>query len=127
MPKPHDVFDDPGSFWSFLTVARDSDFEGQHFDRKEAGRCNPGTAPLSIARCRGPDRDQGVYLRLRQREYRGRAVVLGMANGGVAGINHLSEPQLNSLTDFGTLLVNQSAEARFYDWLTPPGQRTGCC
>jgi hypothetical protein len=46
MPTPREVFDDPNRFWSFLTVAKDSDFECQHFDRKEAGRCNPG-APLS--------------------------------------------------------------------------------
>ena len=117
MPKPHDVFDDPGSFWSFLTVARDSDFEGQHFDRKEAGRCNPGTAPLSNSQV------QKVQTVIKEcisafanGSIEGGLLVLGItSNGAVAGINHLSEPQLNSLTDFGTLLVNQSAEARFYD------------
>ena len=35
---PRQVFDDPQSSWAFLTSPRDDDFEGQHFDRKEAGR-----------------------------------------------------------------------------------------
>lgn len=42
---PRQVFDDPQSswaLWAFLTSPRDDDFEGQHFDRKEAGRL-PGS------------------------------------------------------------------------------------
>ena len=37
-PSPRRVFDDPPSAWSFLTQPNDDEFEGQHFDRKEAGR-----------------------------------------------------------------------------------------
>jgi predicted HTH transcriptional regulator len=117
MPKPRDVFDDPSRFWSFLTVARDSDFEGQHFDRKEAGRCNPGATTLSSGQVQ---KIQAVVKEcvsaFANRSVEGGLLVLGIAcNGAVTGINHLTEPQLNSLSDFGTLLVNQSAEACFHD------------
>jgi hypothetical protein len=38
MPNPREVFEHPENHWSFLTAKTDADFEGQHFDRKEAGR-----------------------------------------------------------------------------------------
>jgi hypothetical protein len=38
VPKPKQVCNDPGAYWDFITVAADATFEGQHFDRKEAGR-----------------------------------------------------------------------------------------
>ncbi len=38
MPEPKEVFDNPEKYWQFLTVSNDSKFEGQHFERKEAGR-----------------------------------------------------------------------------------------
>jgi hypothetical protein len=37
-PKPKQVCNDPDAYWDFITVAADAIFEGQHFDRKEAGR-----------------------------------------------------------------------------------------
>lgn len=40
MYKAKDVFDNPSEYWDFLTLDSDSQFEGQHFDRKEAGRLN---------------------------------------------------------------------------------------
>ncbi len=123
MPKPREVFDDPNRFWSFLTVAKDSDFESQHFDRKEAGRCNPATPTLSNSQVQ---KVQAVVKEcvaaFANGSVEGGLLVLGIAsNGAIAGINHLTEPQLNSLTDFGTLLVNQSAEARFHDYADASG------
>ena len=38
IPSPKQVFDDPTEHWAFLTQSSDDDFEGQYFDRKEAGR-----------------------------------------------------------------------------------------
>ena len=44
-PKPKQVYDNPDAYWDFVTVTTDVDFEGQYFDRKEAGRPEPdGTA-----------------------------------------------------------------------------------
>ena len=37
-PSPREIFDDPSPHWAFVTQPTDDDFEGQHFDRKEAGR-----------------------------------------------------------------------------------------
>lgn len=37
-PNPRNVFDDPASHWAFLTKPKDDEIEGQHFDRKEAGK-----------------------------------------------------------------------------------------
>ena len=45
-PSPRLVFDDPQSAWSFLIQPNDDTFEGQHFDRKEAGRMQGGV-PLT--------------------------------------------------------------------------------
>jgi hypothetical protein len=37
-PLPRQVFDDPSSYWTFLTPDSDDKFEGQHFDRKVTGQ-----------------------------------------------------------------------------------------
>ena len=44
-PEPKQVSDDPDAYWAFVTVATDTTFEGQHFDRKEAGR-TPSTESI---------------------------------------------------------------------------------
>src|SRR5271154_5580532 len=41
IPKPHVVFDDPDAPFDFLILSSDVDFEGQHFERKGAGRARP--------------------------------------------------------------------------------------
>ena len=41
MPKPIEIYDNPGAYWHLITTAKDVDFEDQHFDRKEAGRPDP--------------------------------------------------------------------------------------
>jgi|SRR5579872_3664014 len=38
MPKPIEVYENPGAYWRPITTKQDSDFEDQHFDRNEAGR-----------------------------------------------------------------------------------------
>ena len=35
MPNPKEVFENYQQHWNFITTNSDSDFEGQHFDRKE--------------------------------------------------------------------------------------------
>lgn len=42
MPSPKEVFDNPHLFWEFLKSGSDSEFEGQHFDRKVAGVLDDG-------------------------------------------------------------------------------------
>jgi hypothetical protein len=46
-PQPRQVYDAPDAHWSFMTQATDDGFEGQHFDRKEAGLPGTGGGPPS--------------------------------------------------------------------------------
>jgi len=41
VPKPIEIYENPGAYWHLITTAQDIDFEDQHFDRKEAGRPDP--------------------------------------------------------------------------------------
>jgi hypothetical protein len=60
IPEPKQVFDDADAHWAFVTAAEDAGFEGQCFDRKEAGRPEAdGSAPnakLAAARGSSPRR-----------------------------------------------------------------------
>lgn len=114
-PQPREVFDAPSNYWSFLTTPSDNDFEGQHFDRKQAGLIDPtGTTTASQV--------QNVVKEIKttisafsNSNVEGGLLVIGIAsNGSVKGIKHLTEPQLNSVTNFNVLLSNQSAESRLW-------------
>src|SRR5215217_1692129 len=100
-PSPRDVFDDPSRHWTFLTQGSDDDFEGQHFDRKEAGQ-----AGISVTALRNQHRDvrdeiKATISAFTNRNIEGGLLVLGIASDGtVSGLDHLSEEQKNSLTDF---------------------------
>ena len=48
-PNPRHVYDDPQTHWAYLTQPSDNGFEGQHFDRKEAGRPQSGGTLSSSA------------------------------------------------------------------------------
>jgi len=53
---------------------------------------------------------------------------LGVADDGtVKGINHLTEQQINSITDFDTLLHHQVAEAKFHDCTDETGNDNRVC
>jgi hypothetical protein len=41
MLAPREVFENPRHYWSFLTRPKDDEVEGQHFDRKQAGKLSP--------------------------------------------------------------------------------------
>src|SRR5690348_8026862 len=98
MPKPLDVYENPNAYWTLITAKTDSDFEDQHFDRKEAGRLNPsgslpsGTigeviehAKATISAFANTNRDGGL-------------LVLGVSKiGEVRGLSHLSDGHRNSL------------------------------
>ncbi|MFN8625186.1 MAG: Piwi domain-containing protein [Candidatus Binatia bacterium] len=127
-PKPRQVFDDPSSHWAFLTQRSDSDFEGQHFDRKEAGQSSATGNTL-----RSQLRDVREEIRetisaFANANVEGGLLVVGIASdGSVKGIDHLSEEQRNSLTDFATLLHHQAAEARFHPCTDDLGSAKTIC
>ena len=104
-PSPRRVFDDPQSAWSFLTRPKDDEFEGQHFDRKEAGR-PVGGAPVSRSALDGvKELVVKTVSAFANSNVEGGLLVLGISSTGeVAGIDHLGEDQRNSITNLNTLL-----------------------
>ena len=107
MPTPREVYDNPNAHWSFITSLDDGDFEGQHFDRKEAGRRGShdgvkGLITKTVSAFANKNREGGL-------------LVLGVAsNGSVKGINHIPDNQRNPLTSIDQLLTNQNAECKFH-------------
>ncbi|MBV9279694.1 MAG: ATP-binding protein, partial [Chloroflexi bacterium] len=111
MPHPKDVFNNPVKYWDFLTASDDARFEGQHFDRKEAGRVGShghvSKGDLSqltedirecISAFANINRDGGL-------------VVVGITQEGeVKGTKHLTDEQRNQITNFNNLLCHQAAQ-----------------
>ena len=127
-PSPREVYDDPVRHWAFLTQPSDDHFEGQHFERKEAGQ------RTSDAKRRGNQLKQlregltATISAFANSNVEGGLLVIGIAsNGDVEGINHLTEQQKNSLTNIETLLNHQAAEAKFHECLDGGGQGNAIC
>lgn len=128
MPNPKEVFEHPDRFWGFLTASTDSEFEGQHFDRKEAGRQNldggVGRSQLSNL----IDEVTETVSAFANKNREGGLLVLGISSDGkIKGIKHLSETQLNSATNFGNLLVHQCAVAKIVDCQDDKGDANKIC
>lgn len=83
MPSPREVFDDPSRHWAFLTQGSDSDFEGQHFDRKEAGQTDADATTLR-KQLRNVRRDEitKTISAFANRNVEGGLLVLGIASDG---------------------------------------------
>ena len=127
-PSPRQVFDDPSNYWAFFTQDSDDKFEGQHFDRKEAGQAEVDILTLK-------KQLQGVRDKLKQtisafanKNIEGGLLVLGIASDGtVNGVDHLSEDQRNSLTDFAKFLHDQAAEAKLHQCKAASGNPKTIC
>lgn len=98
MPAPDykSVFADPASHVHFITVADDGAFEGQHFDRKQALR------PDASGRLSKGEIDKvKEFIETTMSAFAnadGGLLVLGVTSSGdVAGLDHLTENQINSL------------------------------
>jgi len=114
-PSPRQVFDDPSSHWTFLTQGSDNDFEGQHFDRKEAGQAGVSVTALKKQLQDVRKEITQTLSAFANKNIEGGLLVLGVASDGtVSGIDLLSEEHKNSLTDFAAFLHHQAAEAKFY-------------
>jgi predicted HTH transcriptional regulator len=118
-PKPKQVYDNPDAYWGFVTVTTDSSFEGQHFDRKEAGRPQAdGTA--HNAKLSGV-RNQIEECVSAFANATGGLLVLGVSSTGVvAGLQHLNESQLNSMLKFERL-VHHGCQVRLHDIVNAQG------
>ena len=128
IPSPRQVFDDPMEHWAFLTQSSDNDFEGQHFDRKEAGRAGVDAVKLKKQLQEVRDEIKASISAFANSNIEGGLLVLGIASDGtVNGIDHLSEQQRNSLTDFATLLRNQAAEPKLHECVDTHGNTKTIC
>ena len=128
MPSPRQVFDDPPSHWVFLTQGSDDEFEGQHFDRKETGQTGVDATTLRNQLRNVRDEIKATISAFANRNVEGGLLLLGIASHGtVSGIDHLTEQQKNSLTDFATFLHHQAAEAKFYQCTDGSGSAKTIC
>lgn len=127
-PTPWQVFDDPGSNWAYLTQPADDGFEGQHFDRKEAGRLLPTGALPRDALDKVKELVVKTVSAFSNRNAEGGLLVLGISSTGeVAGIDHLTEDQRNAVTNLNTLLRAHAAEVRFHDCQDAAGNDRTIC
>jgi predicted HTH transcriptional regulator len=122
------VFDDPPSAWSFLTQPNDDEFEGQHFDRKEAGR-PVSNGPITRSALDGvKELVIKTVSAFANSNVEGGLLVLGISSTGeVVGIDHLGEEQRNSFTNLNTLLRTHAAEVKCHHCQDASGaDRTLC-
>ena len=127
-PSPRRVFDDPHSAWAFLTHPKDDEFEGQHFDRKEAGR-PAGNAPISRSALDGvKELVVKTVSAFANSNVEGGLLVLGISSTGeVVGIDHLGEDQRNAITNLNTLLRTHAAEVRCHQCQDAKGAEKTLC
>lgn len=122
--NPRSVFDNPDQFLAFLTVRNDRDFEGQYFDRKELPHPD-GNGAISkgdLSRFK----DEQIIKTLSgfaNENHSGGLLVLGIASdGGVPGVDHLSESQLNSISSF-EYLIGHNCQFKLHELETHSGVR----
>ena len=108
MPNPKEVFENYQQHWNFITTNSDSDFEGQHFDRKEVPRIGLNGQGSGNDFTRFKRKKVAACISaFANRNRNGGLLVLGISRTGqVKGIDHLDENKINSLMAFDDLLKN---------------------
>jgi len=128
LPLPKEVYDNPDSHWDFLTTSNDSDFEGQHFDRKAAGRPDGNGALPSNQLTNLRNQVAECVSAFANTNTDGGLVVVGISSDGIIkGLSHLNENQANSLTNIDEKLLGQSAQAKFVDCTDADGNPNRIC
>jgi len=114
-PNPKEVFDDPDQHLGFLTASSDVDFEGQYFDRKEAGRSEAHGALSKSSLDDLLENITKTVSAFANKNVHGGLLVLGISSEGeIKGIDHLSEEQENRITNISAVLKNQSAQVKVH-------------
>ena len=127
-PSPRQAFDDPAVYWDFLIKGSDDEFEGQHFDRKEAGQVGANATTLNRQVDGIRNQVKETISAFANKNTEGGLLVLGIASDGkVKGTDHLTEQQKNSITDLDSFLHNQAAEAMFHDCTDEMGNQNRIC
>ena len=128
MPDPRDVFEHPVGHWNFLTAPEDTEFEGQYFDRKEAGRVGQNGCVSRTELNRVMVQITECISAFANTNKSGSLLVIGVAsNGEIKGINHLNDEQRGRLTGFNLLLSDQAAQAKFFECENSSGDRDFIC
>jgi predicted HTH transcriptional regulator len=127
MPKPIEVYENPGAYWHLITTNQDRDFEDQHFDRKEAGRPEAAghlssgklheiivKAKETISAFANTNPDGGL-------------LVIGVSTTGeVKGLSHVNDGQRNNLMDCHSWLSNHDSKTKLHDCTTVTGPGKVC-
>src|SRR5260370_37694105 len=128
MPNPREVFEHPENHWGFLTMNSDADFEGQHFDRKEAGRKKAdGLVDRSIIHNLVGEITECISAFANSNKIGG-LLVLGISKRGeIKGFSHLLDQQRNSITNISAMLANQAASVKLIDCQNESGVPDNIC
>ena len=128
MPSPKEVFDNHKQYWDFLTAPADEDFEGQHFDRKEASRTDGNGSVTKNKVGRLVDQIKECVSAFANANKDGGLLVLGISKlGEVKGVNHLNDDQRKTITDLDQMLVSQSAQVNFVQCNDDSGKDNQIC
>ncbi|WP_434684833.1 RNA-binding domain-containing protein [Pseudanabaena minima] len=128
MPDPRDVFEHPLGYWDFLIASDDTKFEGQFFDRKEAGRAKLGQVFRDNDLNKAMDSIKECVSAFANTNKSGSLLVIGISkHGEVKGLNHLSDNQRSTLTGFNALLSDQAAQAKFFECTNDSGTQDFIC
>jgi predicted HTH transcriptional regulator len=126
MIDPYDVFMDPKKFLDFLTASDDTQFEGQHFDRKEAGRLEDNGNVSKKQLDKVIENIQECISAFANTK--GGLLVLGISKKGqILGIDHLNDDQRSRITDINKLLKNHLAQSQFYTVENENGDEKTIC
>lgn len=122
MNDPQDIFNNPVNYWGFITASTDAAFEGQHFDRKQAGyQDNEGKASSSSIDTLQEEIIECVSAFANND---GGLIIVGISKiGEITGINHLNEDQLKRISSINQLLRNQAAQTKYVDSTNTAGNQ----
>ena len=116
IPKSIEVFDNPGAYWDFITASRDVDFEGQHFDRKEAGRPDQAGNLSSSKLTELIEHARATISAYANANREGGLLVFGVSTAGeVKGLSHLKDAQRNNLMACQSWLTSHHSRCKLYD------------
>ena len=93
MLSPKEVFENYQQHWNFITTNSDSNFEGQHFDRKEVPSVgsNGQVSRSDLTRFK-KEKVAACISAFANSNKDGGLLVLGVSNTGeIKGVNHLRE------------------------------------
>ena len=113
--QPRKVFDAFAAHLSHFTASSDADVEDQFFDRKEAPRATNGNVAASAMR-EFKEQIKETVSAFANSNADGGLLVIGISKTGeIRGLNHLTDPQRNEISDIRQLLRSTSARVHWHE------------